>query len=788
MNYLKSFQELRKDDLSIVGGKNASIGELSGSFSSLGMRVPPGFAVITRAFQDLINENKLKEVIASELNEFDPTNTTLLEKRSVNLKRSILKANLPEGLEDQIITHIKNIRNEFGEDCSFAVRSSATCEDLPSTSFAGLHDSFLNISSVNEILACIKKCYASLYNSRALSYRRQMGVSDDTVFMSVGIQMMVRSDLDRGSAGVCFTIDPDTGFKDVVIIQSNWGLGENIVQGKVNPDEFTVYKPFIYSVPQPIISKRLGGKEKKIIFNRTGRGTQNSNTSLKDRKKFSLANHEIIQIAQWAEQIERHYGRPMDIEWAKDGKNGSIYIVQARPETVHGKHSLNLDSYTMTRKGPLITQGTAVGYGVISGRARHLTSVRSASSLKKGEIIIARTTSPDWDPILKRSAAIITERGGRTSHAAIVARELGALAIVGAENIFRKIKNGEWITVDNSSTEGKVYRGKSKWTHQTISMDDVPETKVNPLLILSEPENAFKYAAYPSKGVGLLRLEFIITGAVGIHPMALINFKKIGESRIKRAIQDRIRPYKDGYEYFIEKLSQGISQIAAAFYPRSVVVRLSDFKTDEYAGLLGGELYEEEEENPMIGLRGASRYYHSSFKAAFEMECKALKKVREEMGFLNIHLMIPFCRTISEADTILDLLKQNGLERNIRDLKIWMMCEIPSNVILAEEFLSRFDGLSIGSNDLTQLILGVDRGNPQLESLFDENDPSVKSAIRDVIHRARKRGVEIGLCGQKPSDDPSFARFLVEEGITSISFNPDALLRGIQNIYQAEKK
>jgi pyruvate,water dikinase len=788
MKYVIPYKVMSEKDFSAVGGKNASLGELWSYFGTKGINIPDGFAIKIDAFKDFLEDNNLQERINSLLKNCTLGNSTQLTRNAVKIKKLINASSLSQELVNEVRIYTQKIRGELGAHCSFAIRSSATCEDSPTMSFAGLHDTYLNVSSEEDIIECIKKCYASLYNVRALHYRRQFGVLDESIYMSVGIQALVRSDMNSGSAGVCFTIDPDTGFKDAIVIQSSWGFGENIVQGNVNPDEFVLFKPFVYSVSQPIISSKLGNKENKMIARKKGIGVANANTNLKERIKFSLQDQEVYQIARWAEQIERHYGQPMDIEWARDGEFGKIYVVQARPETVHqDKISLSMATFQIGKKGSLLTQGTAVGYGITSGRARHLHSVRYASKIKKGEILVAKTTSPDWDPILKKASAIITERGGRTSHAAIVARELGALAIVGAENVFRKIKNGDLITVDNTSSQGMVYQGKSSWTKEMIEINEIPETNVKPLLILAEPDKAFEYARYPSKGVGLLRIEFIISGLIGVHPLALINLKKMKIKELKNSIQKKILPFKDGAEFFICRLSQGIARIAAAFHPKPVVVRLSDFKTDEYVGLLGGELYENKEENPMIGLRGVSRYYHPLFKEAFELECKTIRRVREEMGFLNVHLMVPFCRTVKEAEVVIELLKQNGLERGVRGLKIWMMCEIPSNVIQAEQFLKRFDGFSIGSNDLTQLILGVDRGNPLLENIFDENDPSVRSAISDVIQKAKKMNVEIGLCGQKPSDDPEFAAFLVQQGINSISFNPDALVRGIQNIYHAEK-
>jgi pyruvate,water dikinase len=698
----------------------------------------------------------------------------------------ILTGKLPDAVRSEIVANLLEMGPTI-QSTAFAIRSSATTEDLPHASFAGLHDSFLNVKGVDEILKHVIKCYASLFNSRAIKYRLHHGIAHTSVSISVGIQEMVRSD--KGSSGVCFTLDPETGFRNVIVINSSWGLCENIVQGSVSPDEFIVFKPLLGEVSDSIISRQLGAKEKTMVIRNAKSGTYNTVTSRMKRSSFSLSNKEVLQLAIWAKRIEDHYHRPMDVEWAKDGLNGRLYIIQARPETVHTREKkVSVKMYQLRKKGKKIVSGTAVGYGIVTGKARVLETASQSIRLQPGEILVTKTTNPDWDPIIKKASAIITERGGRTSHAAIVARELGAVALVGAEGVTRLIQSGQTITVDDiSSSVGNVYDGKAEWDEKEVSISEIPETETLVKLILADPDQAFQLSFYPNSGIGLLRLEFIISNKIRIHPMALIHMDHLRDFRVKKQIEKLIDGYSSGKEFFIDQLALNVAKIAAAFYPKPVTVRLSDFKTDEYAGLIGGSEFEMKEENPMIGFRGASRYYHKNYREGFELECAALKKVRDDMGLTNVQLMVPFCRTIKEADEVIHLFEKQGLKRGERLLKILMMCEIPSNIILAEEFAKRFDGFSIGSNDLTQLILGVDRGNPLLSELFNENDPAVRSVIEEVIRKAIRKKIEIGFCGQIPSDDPNFAEFLVDAGINSISFNPDAVIKGILNIAKAEK-
>ena len=784
--YVIPFKKIGKEAIPLVGGKNASLGEISSSLVKEGILLPDGFAITTKAFDKFLKENNLEDRLLKILETLNLKNYNNLDAVSKKVKSLILTGKLPDAVRGEIVANLLEMGPTI-QSTAFAIRSSATTEDLPHASFAGLHDSFLNVKGVDEILKHVIKCYASLFNSRAIKYRLHHGIAHTSVSISVGIQEMVRSD--KGSSGVCFTLDPETGFRNVIVINSSWGLCENIVQGSVSPDEFIVFKPLVGEVSDSIISRQLGAKEKTMVIRNAKSGTYNTVTSRMKRSSFSLSNKEVLQLAIWAKRIEDHYHRPMDVEWAKDGLNGRLYIIQARPETVHTREKkVSVKMYQLRKKGKKIVSGTAVGYGIVTGKARVLETASQSIRLQPGEILVTKTTNPDWDPIIKKASAIITERGGRTSHAAIVARELGAVALVGAEGVTRLIQSGQTITVDDiSSSVGNVYDGKAEWDEKEVSISEIPETETLVKLILADPDQAFQLSFYPNSGIGLLRLEFIISNKIRIHPMALIHMDHLRDFRVKKQIEKLIDGYSSGKEFFIDQLALNVAKIAAAFYPKPVTVRLSDFKTDEYAGLIGGSEFEMKEENPMIGFRGASRYYHKNYREGFELECAALKKVRDDMGLTNVQLMVPFCRTIKEADEVIHLFEKQGLKRGERLLKILMMCEIPSNIILAEEFAKRFDGFSIGSNDLTQLILGVDRGNPLLSELFNENDPAVRSVIEEVIRKAIRKKIEIGFCGQIPSDDPSFAEFLVDAGINSISFNPDAVIKGILNIAKAEK-
>lgn len=780
------FNKINNTDVAIVGGKNASLGEMLNHLQPLGINIPDGFATTANAFKLFLTENNLTEKLNALINSLDKKEYSNLNAISKEAKSLLLQAKLPQVLIDEIKTHYKNLCDKNGREVDVAVRSSATAEDLPTASFAGQHDSFLNIKGEDAVLTSIKNCFASLYNARAIKYRIDNGFDHSKVQLSAGVQLMVRSDL--SSSGVAFTIEPDSGFSNAIIITGCWGLGENIVQGAVTPDEFHVFKPAIEKNKRCIISKKLGSKAKTLVYKTNDYGTINIDTPVEKQKQFTLSDDEITTIGKWAMQIEKHYKMPMDIEWAKDGNSSKLFIVQARPETVHSsKNPLIVKEFHIKEKGKTIVSGNAVGTGIASGVARILSSPADAHKLQKGEILVTDITNPDWDPILKKAAAIITNKGGRTSHAAIVARELGAIAIVGASGATEKIKDGDIITVDNSQGKfGFIYQGKMDWTEKELDFRNTKMPETQAMLILADPDKAYKFSFYPNNGVGLMRLEFVISNAIRIHPMALVKFNELKDTEAKKTIEELTQNYSDKKEYFVDKLSQAVATIAAAFYPKDVIVRMSDFKSNEYANLIGGKEFEFDEENPMIGFRGASRYYNERYKQGFELECEAMKRVRNEMGLTNVKLMIPFCRTIDEGKKVIDLMASYGLKQKDNALQIYVMAEIPSNVILAEEFAKVFDGFSIGSNDLTQLTLGIDRDSNIISNLFDENNAAVKHMIAHVINAAKLCGAKIGLCGQAPSDYPEFAEFLVSHGIDSISYNPDALLQGIENMNKAE--
>ena len=719
---------------------------------------------------------------------------TLDTKTFKNLKeigakaRSIIEnAKMPEDLSKEIITSYKELCGE--EYFAVAVRSSATAEDLPQASFAGQHESYLNIKGEKELVKAIQRCYASLYTDRAIKYREDNGFEHEKVALSVGVQKMVRSD--EACSGVAFTLEPESGFRNVIHIAGVWGLGENMVQGTVNPDEFLVFKPTLQKGKNAIIQKNMGDKNKTMIYTDDEENPViNIDTPEEKRNQYVLNNDEIELLAKWALIIEKHYDKPMDIEWAKDGETGDFFIIQARPETVHSQvNPLQIEEYNLTEKGKLLASGEAIGNKIACGIARILNSPEDSDKLKPGEIVVTDLTSPDWDPILKNAGAIVTNKGGRTSHASIVAREIGVPAVVGCGDATSKIKDGEMITVSCcEGKEGFIYEGQLRFTTRHLDFSEIKlpkKTKV--MLIVGDPEKAFKLSFYPNNGVGLMRLEFIITNAIQIHPMALVKFNELKDEKVKQQIEELTHHYPDKEKYFTEKLSEAVATVAAAFYPNDVIVRMSDFKTNEYASLLGGKDFEPVEENPMLGFRGASRYYNERYKEGFRLECEALKIVRDEMGLTNLKVMIPFCRTVEEGKKVVEVMKSFGLEQGVNGLEIYVMAEIPNNVIQAEKFAEIFDGFSIGSNDLTQLTLGIDRDSAIISDLFDEQNEGVKNEIGLMIQKAKKAGVKIGLCGQAPSDFPAFAQFLVGENIDSISFNPDAILKGIENINQAEK-
>jgi pyruvate,water dikinase len=796
MKYTLSFSEINIKDVGLVGGKNASLGEMYMNLNSLGIKVPNGFAVTAKGYWAFIHHNNLFESLQHILDELNIHNFHNLSEVGEKARKLILNGEFPNDLKVEIISAYHKLNKESGDNKSYAVRSSATAEDLPNASFAGQQETFLNVSGDVQLLDSCRKCFASLFKDRAIKYRIDQGFEHMKVGLSVGVQLMVRSDL--SSSGVMFTIDPDSGFKNAVLISGAWGLGENVVQGSVNTDEFLVFKPTLETAKQPIISRKMGSKLKTMVFNSyLNNGYPgmygsilNTDTPPEKQNSWILKDEEVIQISKWGVIIENYYKRPMDIEWAKDGADGQIYIVQARPETVHQNKAIDsYTEYTLKNTSKVICKGSGIGNRIVSGKARLLISPSEIDLLKEGEILITERTDPDWDPILKKASGIITNQGGRTSHAAIVARELGATAIIGTGNATKLIKNGEEITlVVSNGGNGDVYEGILKWNEKTISLNNQVKPHTKAMLILAHPDDAFKHALLPNDGVGLLRMEFIINNTIGIHPMALINYPNLKKKETIKKIEGLTFAYKNKSDYFVQSLSESIAKIAAAFFPKDVIVRLSDFKSNEYANLIGGEEFEPVEENPMIGLRGASRYYHPLYKEAFKLECKALKQVRETMRFKNVKIMVPFCRTIQEAVKVLELMKECGLERGKEDLEVYVMIEIPSNAILAEEFAKHFDGFSIGSNDLTQLTLGADRDSELLSEVFSPFDPAVMKLIEMTIEKAKKSKKPVGLCGQAPSDYPEYAQFLIKHGINSISFNPDAIIKGIENILIAEKK
>lgn len=785
---IKKFSELSIEDVPLVGGKNASLGEMYNELSSEGVQVPNGFATTSEAFWLFLNENSLQEKLVQLMKELDHEKYSNLSETGKKARELIMKAALPEVLSKAIVESYDDLGKQ--KDIQVAVRSSATAEDLPQASFAGQHESFLNITGHEALLEAVQKCFASLYTDRAIKYREDQGFAHSEVALSVGVQKMVRSD--RGCSGVGFTIEPESGFKDVIHLAGVWGLGENIVQGTVNPDEFFIFKPTLEKGKKAIIQKKLGRKEKTMVYAASNghSSTVNIETEASKQDQFVLSDEEVLTLGKWALEIEKHYGKAMDIEWAKDGISEELFITQARPETVHRSVREELQyEYRLKEKGEVLVKGNAIGSRISVGTARILESPREADKLKEGDILITETTSPDWDPILKRVSGVITDRGGRTSHAAIVARELGVPAVVGSYFATQNIKDGETVTV--SCAEGKtgfVYKGSLEFEKIELDFDQIKLPKTETKLILSDPEKAFQLSFYPNNGVGLLRMEFIITHMVKVHPMSLIKFDELKDREAIKMVEELTAAYDKKEDYFIDQLAQGIASMAAAFYPKEVIVRMSDFKTNEYANLIGGTQFEPKEENPMLGFRGASRYYHDLYKDGFILECRAIQKVREEMGLENVKVMIPFCRTVEEGKKVVEIMALNGLKQGDKGLEIYVMVEIPSNVILLEEFAEVFDGFSIGSNDLTQLTLGIDRDSQLMGALFDENNAAAKKMISLAIEKARKTGKKIGLCGQAPSDFPDFAAFLVNEGISSISFNPDALLTGIQNINQAEDK
>lgn len=782
----KKFSRIGIEQVAEVGGKNASLGEMISNLSSKDICVPDGFATTATAFWQFLDFNNLRGRLEELMQQLDKRNFSNLAGIGEQARTLLLKAVLPAPLREAIIQEYRELSG--GNDIAVAVRSSATAEDLPEASFAGQHESYLNIRGEVAVIMAVQKCFASLYTDRAIKYREDNGFAHEKIALSAGIQRMVRSDI--GCAGIGFTLEPESGFRDVIHLSGVWGLGENIVQGAVTPDEFLVFKPTLRMGKQAIIQKKAGEKAKTMVYGEDGEPTRNIPTPMEKAKQYVLSNEEILKLANWALIIEEHYGKPMDIEWAKDGLTNELFILQARPETVHSRHDpYKVTEYRLKQKGACLSKGDAIGNKLTTGNARKINSTAEAQKLQEGEILVTDITSPDWDPIMKRAAAIVTNKGGRTSHASIVARELGLPAVVGCGNATKAIPDGAAITV--SCCEGKtgfIYKGKLEYELVEHDFTGIakPET-TEAMLIAGDPDQGFKLSFYPNDGVGLMRMEFIINHFIRVHPMALVKFDEVTDTAARAEINELTSNYLTKADYFIDKLSQGIATIAAAFYPKDVIIRMSDFKTNEYANLLGGKNFEPKEENPMLGFRGASRYYNDLYKEGFRLECEAVKKVRYSMGLTNIKLMIPFCRTPEEGRKVIAVMEDFGLSRSAdENLEIYMMAEIPSNVLQANEFAQIFDGFSIGSNDLTQLTLGIDRDSSIISALFSEQNTSAKEMMAMMIRHAKEAGIKIGLCGQAPSDFPEFAQFLVKQGIDSISFNPDALLQGIENIRQAE--
>ena len=787
--YIKKFTEISINDVETVGGKNASLGEMFNKLSSKGIRVPDGFATTSFAFRQFLEHNKIAKQLEELMLLLDKKNYSNLDETSAKARALMSGATIPAEITKEITKAYHELCKD--KEVEVAVRSSATAEDLPNASFAGQHESYLNIKGDEAVIDAVHKCFTSLYTPRAIKYREDNGFAHEKIALSIGVQKMVRSD--KACSGVGFTLEPESGFNDVIHLSGVWGLGENIVQGAVTPDEFYVFKPTLQQGKQAIIQKKLGSKLKTMIYadDASNESVINIETPVAKRSQYVLNDDEITQVANWALLIEQHYQKHMDIEWAKDGLTNELFIIQARPETVHSqKNPALIEQYELKEKGIVLTSGNAIGEKIAIGIARILNSPNDASKLNEGEIVVTDITSPDWDPVLKKAAAIVTNKGGRTSHASIVAREQGVPAIVGCNNATTAIKDGETITVCCcEGSTGFVYDRKLNFIENKIDISKIkkPES-TEVMLILADPDKAFQLSFYPNDGVGLLRMEFIITHSIQAHPMALINFDVLQDESARKKIEELTKGYADKKSFFIDQLSQGVATIAAAFYPKDVIVRMSDFKTNEYANLVGGKQFEPKEENPMLGFRGASRYYNDLYKEGFKLECQAIKKVREEMGLTNVKVMIPFCRTIEEGKQVISVMEKYGLSRkNDSSLEIYVMAEIPSNVLLAEKFAEIFDGFSIGSNDLTQLTLGIDRDSTLVANIFNENNEAAKKMISMMIEKARQTGTHIGLCGQAPSDFPEFAQFLVEEGINSISFNADALLKGIENINKAEK-
>jgi len=789
------YQNVNNQDLGIVGGKNASLGEMIQQLKTKGVNVPDGFATTAYAFRHFIANAGIESQLRDLFSQMDINEVNSLQKTGKKARSLILNTPFPEDLKTAITQAYQELCHRYGDETDVAVRSSATAEDLPEASFAGQQETYLNICGVQAVLEACHKCFASLFTNRAISYRENKGFDHLAVALSVGVQKMVRSDL--ASAGVMFSIDTETGFKNAALITAAYGLGENVVQGAVNPDEYLVFKPTLKQGYQPILEKRLGTKGMKLVYDVGGsKQTHNVAVSERDRETFCLSDEEILQLGRWAVEIEDHYSNlrghdtPMDIEWAKDGITGELLIVQARPETVQSQKATNLlQTYQLQTHSAVLATGRSVGSSIGQGKARIIVNAKNIDRFKPGEVLITKRTDPDWEPIMKQASAIVTDQGGRTCHAAIIAREMGIPAIVGCGNTTQVIQSGQDVTVScNEGEQGKVYEGLLGFDVQQAPLEDLPRTRTEILMNVGNPEQAFSLANIPADGVGLARLEFIITNHIQAHPLALLYFDQLEDERVQDQIAALTASYDYKPDFFVDKLARGVGMITAAFYPKPVIVRMSDFKTNEYANLLGGRQFEPKEENPMLGWRGASRYCDPNYREAFALECQALKKVRDEMGLTNLIPMIPFCRTPEEGQNVIAEMAKHGLEQGVNGLQVYVMCELPSNVMLADEFSEVFDGFSIGSNDLTQLTLGLDRDSALVAHLFDERNEAVKRMVKRAIETVKSKGRKIGICGQAPSDYPEFAQFLVEAGIDSMSLNPDSVLNTILTVADVENR
>jgi len=781
-------EEVRRDDIGEVGGKNASLGELLNSFSGSGINIPGGFATTAQAYWRFIDFNDLREPIHAHLEAWEAGRETLGQAGAA-IRALILQGVWPADIEGELISAYRNLSERLGVDAaSVAVRSSATAEDLPTASFAGQQESYLNIAGEQALMDACRRCYASLFTDRAISYRQANGFEQMKVALSIGIQQMVRSDL--GGAGVMFSIETETGFDKVAVVNASWGLGEYVVKGTVDPDEYRIFKPLLgVKGFVPIIEKRRGSKERKLIYGDGSSPTRDVSTSQEERAGRVLSDEEIVKLARWAVAIEAHYGCAMDIEWAKDGQSQEIWLVQARPETVQSRAATDLlSTYRINSKGRPVARGLAIGNAIAAAPVCLVERAGDANRFVDGAVLVATTTDPDWVPLMKRASAIVTDHGGRTSHAAIVSRELGVPAIVGVGNATQLLRPGAIVTVCCAEgDEGTIYEGRADFVAEQTNLSDIPETRTKVMLNLADPQAASRWWRLPADGIGLARMEFVISNSIQIHPMALVHFDDLRDQAAREMISNLTKEYSDKTDYFVDRLSSGLARLAAVAFPKPIIVRMSDFKTNEYAGLCGGAQFEPPEENPMIGFRGACRYFSPRYRDGFVLECRAIRRLREKMGFENVALMIPFCRSTQEAEKVLDTMAENGLKRG-NGIEICVMCEIPSNVILAAEFARHFDGFSIGSNDLTQLTLGIDRDCEDLAAVFDEQDPAVRWMIRKVIGDAKAAGAKIGLCGQAPSDHPGFAAFLVECGIDSISVTPDSFVAVKRTVAAAEAK